>query len=195
MNPRERLKGLLVERSVRVGDFTLASGARSQYYVDARRTTMTAEGLALTGRLAVEALRSSGWHFSHVGGLTMGADPVAYAIARESYSSATPWDAFSVRKEPKGHGTGQQIEGGLPEDANCVVIEDSMTSGGSALRAIDVLQGSGRKVVGVLTLVDRQEGAAQRLAAAGFPLIALFSGPELLEAARARSSAELDPSS
>lgn len=175
-----------------MGDFTLASGARSQYYVDARRTTMTARGLALTGEVAYAALRASGWSFSHIGGLTMGADPVAYAIARQSYgpveglSAEGSWDAFSVRKEPKGHGTGQQIEGGVPQDARCVVIEDSMTSGGSALRAIEVLEKSGRSVVGVLTLVDRREGAEERLREAGFPLISIFSGPELLDAARAR---------
>ncbi len=186
MDRRTRLKMLLVERSVRLGEFTLASGARSSYYVDARRTTMSAEGQALTGKVCWDAIRASGWTFTHVGGLTMGADPVSYAIARESFDMGDPHDAFSVRKEPKGHGTGQQVEGGLPTDARCLVIEDSMTSGGSALKAVEVLRAHGCSVVGILTLVDREEGGRERLADADLPLIAVFSGHELLEAARGR---------
>ena len=184
MNDRDRLKALLVQRSVRLGEFTLASGARSSYYVDARRTTMSAEGQALTGKVCWEALDASGLEFTHVGGLTMGADPVAYAIARESFDAGDPHDAFSVRKAPKGHGTGQQVEGGLPTDARCLVVEDSMTSGGSALKAVAVLQDHGCTVAGVLTLVDREEGVRERLAEAGLPLVAVFTGSELLEAAR-----------
>ena len=184
MNDRDRLKALLVERSVRLGEFTLASGARSSYYVDARRTTMSAEGQALTGKVCWQALGASGLEFTHVGGLTMGADPVAYAIARESFEAGTPRDAFSVRKAPKGHGTGQQIEGGLPREARCLVVEDSMTSGGSALKAVDVLREFGCSIAGVLTLVDREEGARERLSAAGLPLVAVYTGEELLEEAR-----------
>ena len=186
MDSRDRLKALLVERSVRVGEFTLASGARSSYYVDARRTTMSAEGQALTGKVCWDALRASDWTFTHVGGLTMGADPVAYAIARESFAAGDPRDAFSVRKAPKGHGTGQQVEGGLPTDAHCLVVEDSMTSGGSALKAVDVLRAYGCTIAGILTLVDREEGGRERLEEAGLPLLSVFSGAELLEAARNR---------
>jgi orotate phosphoribosyltransferase len=185
MTNRDRLKALLVERSVRTGEFTLASGARSSYYVDARRTTMSAEGQALTGKVCWDALRASGLEFTHVGGLTMGADPVAYAIARESFDAGDPHDAFSVRKEPKGHGTGQQVEGGLPVGVPCLVVEDSMTSGGSSLKAVEVLRAYGCPVVGVLTLVDRQEGGRERLEAAGLPLVAVYTGSELLDAARA----------
>lgn len=187
MNPRERLKEILVDRSVRLGDFTLASGARSSYYVDARRTTMSAEGQHLTGAVCWEALQESGLDPTHVGGLTMGADPVSYALARESFERGRPLDGFSVRKKAKEHGTGQRIEGGLPGDARCLVIEDSMTTGGSALKAIEALEEFGATVVGVLTLVDRQEGGRERLDAAGHPLISVYSGPELLAAARQRA--------
>lgn len=187
MNHRQRLKEILVARSVRLGDFTLASGARSSYYVDARRTTMSAEGQHLTGKVCWEALRESGLEPTHVGGLTMGADPVAYALARESWERGHPLDGFSVRKQAKEHGTGQRIEGGLPGDARCLVIEDSMTSGGSALKAIEALEEYGASVVGVLTLVDREEGGRKRLEEAGYTLVAVYSGPELLEAARALS--------
>jgi orotate phosphoribosyltransferase len=186
MDHRERLKELLVERSVRVGDFTLASGARSSYYVDARRTTMCAEGQFLVGHVALDLIRAAGLGPTHVGGLTMGADPVAYAIAHRSWLSGPPLDAFSVRKKAKEHGTGQRIEGGLPTDARCILIEDSMTSGSSALAAADAIREHGAEIVGVFTLVDRGEGGEALLASHGYRLIAGFSGPELLEAARNR---------
>ena len=186
MTERERLRDLLVDRSVRLGDFTLASGARSSYYVDARRTTMSAEGQYLTGRLCLRALGESGLDPTHVGGLTLGADPVAYALARESFVEGRAMDGFTVRKEAKAHGTGQRIEGGLPSGARCLVIEDSMTTGGSALKAIEAILAHGAEVVGVLTLVDREEGGRERLSEAGYPLISVFTGSELLEAARAR---------
>lgn len=183
---RNRLKDILIERSVRVGDFTLASGAKSSYYVDARRTTMSAEGQLLTGRVALAALKASELSPTHVGGLTMGADPVTYALARESFLEGHALDGFSVRKQAKEHGTGQRIEGGLPTDARCLVIEDSMTSGGSALKAIAAIEEYGASVVGVLTLVDREEGGREKLAEAGYPLLAVFTGQELLNEARAR---------
>ena len=182
---RERLRHLLVERSVRLGDFTLASGAGSDYYVDARRTTMSAEGQVLVGRVALAALRDSGLEPTHVGGLTMGADPIAYAVAHQSFLDGTPLDAFSVRKKAKEHGTGQRIEGGLPTDARCVMVEDAMTTGGSTLKAIDAVLEYGAEVVGVLTLVDRSEGAATLFGARGLPLISLYTGTELLDTARA----------
>ena len=180
MDHRERLCTLLVERSLRTGDFTLASGARSTYYIDARRTTMCAEGQFLTGMACWAALQESGHSVSHVGGLTMGADPLAYALAHRSWLEGRPLDAFSVRKEPKGHGTGQQIEGGLPEGARCLVLEDSMTTGSSTLRAIDALDHFGATVVAVMTLVDREEGARSRIEEAGYPLISIFTASELL---------------
>src|SRR5437868_12843966 len=159
MDDRARLKALLVERSVRVGDFTLASGARSSYYVDARRTTMSAEGQFLIGKLAFELVRRNAPRFSHVGGLTMGADPVAYAIAHRSWMEGSPLDAFSVRKQVKEHGMGQRVEGGLPASARCLVVEDSMTTGGSALQAIEALRSMGATGVAAFTIVDREEGA------------------------------------
>jgi orotate phosphoribosyltransferase len=187
MDHRDRLKELLVERSVRLGDFTLASGARSPYYVDARRTTMCAEGQALVGRVGFALLRERALDVTHVGGLTMGADPVAYAIAHRSWLEGHPLDAFSIRKKAKEHGTGQRIEGGVPPGARCVVVEDSMTTGGSALAAVEALRELGAPVVAVLTVVDRMEGGRERLLEHGLPLLSLFTGPELLGAARSRS--------
>jgi len=115
------LERLLLERSVRRGDFVLASGARSSYYIDCRLTTMSAAGMVLIGQLGLAAIRAAGWPADAIGGLTMGADPVAYAIAAASAHAGTPIDAFSVRKEAKAHGTGQQIEGNFRSGARVVV--------------------------------------------------------------------------
>ena len=190
MDDRTRLEELLVERSVRLGDFTLASGARSSYYVDARRTSMSAEGQYLIGRVGLAAIRESGLEPSHVGGLTMGADPIAYAIAHASWMAGRPLDAYSVRKQAKEHGTGQRIEGGLPTGARCLMVEDAMTTGGSTLEAIEAVVEHGAEVVGVLTLVDRSEDARARFAERGLPLISVFRGIDLLGAAKKKAAAE-----
>lgn len=186
MTPRDRLLSLLVERSLRLGDFTLASGARSNYYIDARRTTMSAEGQALVGRLGLAAISGLAPEARHVGGLTLGADPVSYAIAHASWrEGGIPIDAFTVRKAPKSHGTSQRIEGGLPPDARVVVIEDSMTTGTSALSAVDVLRLAGAEVLAVFAVVDREEGAEDALRSAGIPVVhSLYRASELLAAAR-----------
>jgi len=141
---------------------------------------MCAEGQFLTGKVCWDALQGSGHSVSHVGGLTMGADPVAYALAHRSWLEGQPLDAFSVRKKPKDHGTGQQVEGGLPQGARCLVIEDSMTTGSSALQAVDVLERFGATVAAVMTLVDREEGARTRIEEAGYPLISVVTATELL---------------
>ncbi len=192
MSQRDRLLELLVERSLVLGEFTLASGARSSYYIDARRTTMGAEGQALVGQLGLAALREAGIDpgpaadsgVQWVGGLTMGADPIAYAMAHRSWVEGSPVDAFSVRKQAKEYGAGNQIEGGLPDGARVVVVEDAMTSGGSALRAVDALHLAGARVQAVLTLVDREAGGEARLQDEGeLRLIRLFTATDLLEAA------------
>jgi len=190
MNHRDLLRRLLVERSLFQGDFTLASGARSSYYVDARRTTMSAEGQFLVGEVALRAIEQAGWEPGWVGGLTMGADPIAYAVAHRSWLEGRPVEGFSIRKQAKGHGTGRRIEGGLPEGAAVVVVEDSMTSGGSALEAIRAVEEHGCRVLGLLTLVDREEGGAERIRDAGYEVVAVFTAGELLEGAEPRVSQE-----
>ena len=188
MTERDRLSQLLVERSVRLGDFVLASGARSSYYVDCRTTTTHAEGLYLVGRLGFAALPEP--YPDAIGGLTMGADPVAYAIAHTSWMVDRPVHAFSVRKEPKAHGTGRRIEGSFRPGQRVVVVEDVITSGGSALRACEAVWTEGGEVVGVLALVDREEGGREAIEAAGYPLRTLFSISELLAARTRPSTAE-----
>ena len=186
---RKHLKMLLLKRSVRLGDFTLSSGAASPYYVDARATTMTAEGQKLTGKIAYDLIETAGWDVSHIGGLTLGADPVTYAIAHHSTGRARALDGFTVRKETKGHGTGRRIEGGLPTDARVVVVEDAVTSGASAVEAINVLRKHGASIAGVICLVDREEGGRAKLDEIGLPLLAVFTGPELLAGAKEAAGA------
>lgn len=174
-----RLEELLLARSVRRGDFVLASGERSSYYIDCRLTTMSAEGLALVGPAGLAAIRDAGWRPSAVGGLTLGADPVAYAIALASHADGPPIDAFSVRKDPKTHGTRRLIEGNFTPGTRAVVVEDVITSGGSALKAIDAVKQEGGEVLGVLALVDREQGGRKRIEDAGYPVVAITTSRRL----------------
>jgi orotate phosphoribosyltransferase len=180
MTDRDRLQALLLERSIRRGDFVLACGKRSSYYIEARLTTMSGEGQLLIGRLGLAALDHAGWRPASVGGLTLGADPVAYAIAHTAALNARPLDAFTVRKETKAHGTGRRIEGTFAPGLDLVVVEDVVTSGESALRAIRAVEEEGGHVLGVLAVVDRQEGGRELLHEAGYALITLFTATELL---------------
>jgi orotate phosphoribosyltransferase len=174
-----RLEELLLERSVRHGDFVLASGQRSSYYIDCRLTTMSAEGLVLIGAEGLRAIREAGWAPSAIGGLTLGADPVAYAISAASFAAGPAIDAFTVRKEAKQHGTKRLIEGNFAAGATVVVVEDVITSGGSARRAIEAVEQEGGRVAGVLAVVDREQGGREALVEAGYPVIALTSASAL----------------
>jgi orotate phosphoribosyltransferase len=173
------LEALLRQRSVRFGDFVLASGQRSNYYIDCRLTTMSAPGLALIGRLGLAAVRSAGWTADAVGGLTMGADPVAYAVAAASAGAPPAMDAFSVRKEAKQHGTGQLIEGNFRAGARVVVVEDVITSGDSVLKAIAAVEAAGGAVLGVLAVVDREQGGRARIESGGHRVVSLTTTSQL----------------
>jgi orotate phosphoribosyltransferase len=175
----DALRRLLLERSVRHGDFVLASGQRSSYYVDCRLTTMSAQGMGLIGRLGWRAIREAGWRPRAIGGLTMGADPVAYAVAAASWGSELVLDAFSVRKDAKTHGTGRLIEGNFAAGDRVVIAEDVITSGGSAKQAIEAVRGGGGEVAGVLAVVDRGQGGRAMLEGMGVPVVALTSSREL----------------
>lgn len=180
MTDQELLTALLAERSSKKGHFTLASGRESQFYIDARLTTMSPEGLSLIGRLGLSTIQQSGWRVDAVGGLTLGADPIAYAISYASANSMHPLRAFTVRKEAKGHGTGKLIEGPFRAHDHVVVIEDVITTGGSALRAIEAIRSAGGTVSGVLAIVDRQEGGREALAAAQVPVITLTTAGDIM---------------
>jgi len=184
MNPplaelQSGLVQLLKEQSVQIGQFTLASGRTSSYYIDARRTTMSARGLELIGRLGLAAVREASWETDLVGGLTLGADPVAYAVALASRRDPPELDAFTVRKEAKQHGTGRRIEGCFREGARVVVVEDVVTTGQSALTAIESVEQAGGLVSGVLAVVDRAEGGSEAIESAGYQLRVLATLADL----------------
>jgi len=206
---RARLLELLRTLSFERRKVVLASGKESDFYVDCKRTTLTAEGHVLVGRLLLEVVREVRPLVRGVGGLTLGADPIASAIALTSFLAyerrraqgqpdeaapergggpggqhppGTTVDAFIVRKEPKGHGTGQWIEGRrtLPDGSRVVVIEDVVTTGGSALKAIERCRAERLEPVACVALVDRLEGGREAIEAAGVPLRALFTRKDFI---------------
>jgi orotate phosphoribosyltransferase len=176
---RERLRALLLERSVSRGSFVLASGRRSSYYIDARRTTMAGEGLALVGALGLATVQAQGWKPRAIGGLTLGADPVAYAVAAAARAQGVALDAFTVRKAAKDHGTGRRIEGCFAKGDAVVIVEDVITTGASALEAIRAVEAEEGRILGVLAVVDREEGGRAAIARAGYALEVMVSAGQL----------------
>lgn len=159
-----RLRELLIRKSLRFGTFTLASNQTSDVYVDGKLTTCSAEAIPLVGRAFLRKIQERGWQPDAAGGLTLGADPIAMAVARESLETGRPIQAFMVRKEPKKHGMKRFIEG-LEETQGLrvVVLEDVATTGGSTAEAIEKILEAGMTVLGAICLVDREAGAAERL--------------------------------
>jgi orotate phosphoribosyltransferase len=180
MTSRRQLIQILARRSARRGNFTLASGKQSSFYIDCRLTTMSPEGLSSIGPIGLALIRERGWNPDSVGGLTLGADPVSYAIAYASASNGAPVRAFTVRKEPKTHGTGKLIEGPFESTDRVVVVEDVITTGGSALKAIEVVRAAGATVLGVLAVVDREEGGREAIEAAGLGVASIATVGEIL---------------
>lgn len=176
---QQRLRDLLRQHSVTRGDFVLASGRRSSFYIDARRTTMSGEGLSVVGALGLERLTARCWAPQAVGGLTLGADPVAYAIAAAARARGLTLNAFTVRRQPKAHGAAQRIEGCFEAGITTVIVEDVITTGGSAHEAIVAVESAGGRVLGVLAVVDREEGGRDALERAGYPVEALVTATEL----------------
>jgi orotate phosphoribosyltransferase len=179
---RERLIAIIRERSVETGrTFTLASGRTSDFYCNLKPTMLDPEGAYLLGALIAGALRDDKPDL--VGGLELGAVPLATAAAAMSHAAGTPMRAFVVRKQTKEHGTRSLIEGLQRGDSlagkRVVILEDVTTTGGSSLKAIEAVRGEGGQVVRVLTMVDRQEGAAEAFAKAGIPFAALVTATEL----------------
>ena len=178
MTPKARLIEILKQRSVRFGQFVLASGKESDFYVDGRQTTLDPEGAWLISELILDCLSEE---VQGVGGLTMGADPVACALSAVSWQKGRPIPAFLIRKQPKGHGLKRCVEGRdrLSEGSKVCIVEDTTTTGGSLLEAIEKAEAEGLVVVQTLTVVDREEGATERLAKAGYNLEALVRRSDL----------------
>ena len=181
------LKDLLLKKSVRTGTFTLASGKESDLYIDCRMTALDPFGAAMIGDMGWAAVReriqTEGLSIDAIGGMTLGADPISLAVGMAS-ARQHPDEAlqvFTVRKEPKGHGRGKQIEGNFAEGNSIVVVDDVITTGGSTLKAIDAIEREGGKVAFALVLVDREEGGRQAIEERGIPVVALFSRSTLLD--------------
>lgn len=182
MDERQRLRELLLQKSCRTGKFTLTSGRTSDFYVDGKQTTLDAEGAYLCGRLLYALIREHDQTIDGVGGMTLGADPLVTAVSLISYLEKAPIPAFIVRKEAKGHGTGNFIEGksNIPLGGTVALLEDVVTTGGTLLKVIERVENEGFKVGLVATVMDRQEGGANILADKGYPLRAIFTKRELL---------------
>jgi len=182
MSDRQRLKEILLEKSYTKGTFTLTSGKTSDFYIDGKQTTLSAEGAYLCGKLLFELIADNDQKISAVGGMTLGADPIVTAVSIASFLQQQPIPAFIVRKEVKGHGTGNYIEGlgNMEPGSTVALVEDVVTTGGTLLKVIERVEDAGFKVGLVVTIVERQEGGADTLKAAGYPLQALFTREELM---------------
>ncbi len=178
---RKELSRIIQQKSLRVGDFTLASGKKSSYYLDCRMTTLDPRGSFLIATLILASIREHKIDANAIGGLTMGADPIVAAVAVVSGIQGTPLPAFIVRKEAKGHGTQQSIEGYAGEPGSrVIVVDDVCTSGGSILQAAEKSEQAGYKVAAAFCVVDREEGGTE-LIARKYPFHALFTAKELLK--------------
>jgi len=175
---RQELLRLLATKSFRLGEFKLASGRTSDYYIDCRTTTLDARGARLTGEVLLEEIRARGWDVQAIGGLTMGADPLAVAVAVVSGDI----NAFLVRKAEKQHGTGQRIEGFREKGAQVVIVDDVCTTGSSTIQAIQAAREFGFEVLGVMCLVEREEAAGRpdvEKAAAPAPFVSVFTANDV----------------
>jgi len=176
---RSALLKLLAQKSYRYGDFTLSSGVKSNHYVNCKPISLSGMGISL---LSVGLLEQVEDEAVSVAGLTLGADPLVSGVSLAAELSGRELNSLIVRKEPKGHGTGQWLEGPLPpKGAVVTVLEDVVTSGGSSLKAVEQLRLAGYKITRVVTIVDRQEGGADAMSQKGIDLISLFLLDEIIQ--------------
>ena len=184
MTARDELKDILLKKSIRTGDFTLASGKKSNFYVDCRVSTMDCRGAILVGEVGYAAVAEELSQLEEkpvaIGGMTMGADPISLAIAMESSRQNAPLQMFSVRKEAKKYGTGKRVEGNFSEGDTIILVEDTATTGGSTIKAMDAIEAEGGKVSFVLILVDREEGAKEVIEARGAKVVSIYGKDELI---------------
>jgi orotate phosphoribosyltransferase len=179
---RAELLAMLAEKSFKLGQFKLSSGGTSDYYVDCRTTTLDARGARLVGELVLDEIRARGWQAEAIGGLTLGADPIAVATAVVSAERSTPIHAFLVRKAEKQHGTGQRIEGFRLKGARVVIVDDVCTTGASTIQAIGAAREAGFQIIGALCLLEREEAGGRanvERAADPAPFVALFTASEV----------------
>src|SRR6476659_8757671 len=179
---REQLLELLATNSFRLGEFTLSSGGKSDYYIDCRTTTLHARGAELTGRVFLDLFRQQSWNPRAVGGLTMGADPIVVATSVISAQAGAPIHGFLVRKAEKAHGMGRRVEGFQEKGARVVIVDDVCTTGSSTIQAIEAVREFGFEVVGTMCLVEREEAGGRpsvEQAAAPAPFVSIFKAADV----------------
>jgi orotate phosphoribosyltransferase len=182
---KEQLRALLQRKSIYRGEFTLASGAKSDFYVDARLTTLDPRGACLIGKvgwkLVKETASKLGKRVNAIGGLTMGADPVALSIgiAAQRQDSSNPLQVFTVRKAAKEHGRQKRIEGNFSSGDSVVIVDDVITTGGSTIQAIDAIEEAGGQIAFVVVLVDREEGGRANIEKRGYKVVPIFTRADL----------------
>jgi len=169
------LRSLLAKRALIVGPITLSNGSHSNHYFDCKRVTLSSEGAGLVGEAVLDAIQSLAEKIEAVGGLTHGADPIIGAVMMEARQRGISLNGFYVRKEPKNHGTRNLVENAPLKGSNVVIVDDVVTAGGSVLKAIEVVEREGCKVVAVITLVDRLEGGGDKIRARAKRYIPLYT--------------------
>ena len=181
---KKKLAAILVEKSYKEGDFTLTSGKKSEYYFDCKQTALHPEGSYLLGRLFLDILKEYDV-VQGVGGMTLGADPLVSSVTVVSYMEGMPLPGFIVRKKSKGHGTDQYLEGlaNFEPGDKVVMLEDVVTTGGTLVTACQRVKDAGLDIVGVVCVLDREEGGRENLKQAGFELKSIFTRSELKDAA------------
>ena len=175
---RQQLIEFISDEAVFHGDFTLTSGKKATYYIDLRKVSLDHRVAPLIGQVMVDLIAGIA-DVDAVGGLTMGADPIAAAVLHQGVARGLAYDAFVVRKEPKDHGRGKQVEGPDLAGKRVVVLEDTSTTGGSPLKAIEALKAVGAEIVGVAVVVDRATGAREVIEQAGYPYLAAIDLADL----------------
>ena len=176
---RAKLLAAIKEKAYREGDFTLASGKKSDYYIDMKEVTLDAEGSLLVGEAIFEKIK--GWGVSEVGGMELGSVPISTAISVVSAQKGAPLGNFIVRKESKGHGTGKKIEGKIGPGVKVVVVEDVVSTGGSSMKAIAAIEEAGAEIAGVVTIVDREMGGADTFSHRNIRFEPLFTVSQIKE--------------
>jgi orotate phosphoribosyltransferase len=186
MTTRELLRSMLVDHALILGPITLSNGKQADYYFDCKRVTLSSQGASLVANVFLDVLGTFGRPPDAIGGLTHGADPIVSAVMMRGLERGNRYEAFSVRKEPKKHGTKQWIENPPPPRSKVVIIDDVVTTGGSVIQALDRAEEAGCEVVGVICLVDREEGGKEAIEKRSSNYIAIYNLSDFPEVSPSR---------
>ncbi len=185
---RRQLLDEIRQNAIYFGQFTLTSGLTSHFYIDCRKVTLSARGAFLTASTMLDLL--DGIDVQAVGGMTVAADPVAAAMAVESWHRGRPLNAFIVRKEAKGHGLQRQVEGPLGAGDRVAIVDDTLTTGGSILQAIEAVEAAGAEVAAVAVILDRLQGGAERIRERGYPVYSVLTFDDIRDFVEAHRPVE-----